>query len=818
MHDLQKSLLEMAKFSPSAMHFPYGWCGHLPFAAWLIRVLAPKIFVELGTHSGNSYFAFCQSVLEACAPTRCFAVDTWQGDEHAGNYDNEIFQQVSTHNQTHYAAFSGLLRMTFDEAAAYFSDNSIELLHIDGLHTYEAVRHDFETWRPKLAPGALVLFHDTNVRERGFGVWRLWEELCRANPEHLEFTHSHGLGVVRLNGVSCPPHLQWLVPHSPEQRFVKEHFSILGAHQMERAETIRLRDVVSDRESQIAVLHRTVEELRSEIFTRDSMVVERDKTLVERDEQILTLYHVIAERENHILWLTSSRSWRMTRPLRISMRVLRALRARPGLPLSLCGALRSKIRQHGWAGFSRRVPFYLRNTKTYLRQFTATSLAADVDQFNAAPPLLREIRLHPDLTTPHDTIDARISVVIPTFNAGSEFSRLLRKLRAQRGVREIEIVVVDSGSTDDTSALARDAGCVVVEISQAEFSHSFARNLGAQNASGEYLLFMVQDAYPIGDYWAYGMLRFLLDHAEDKLAATSCAEYSRSDSDVMYDSLINTHYRFLGCLDHDRIGEYRGQDHLSLRAHGQLSDVSCLISAPIFAQYRYQGDYAEDLDLGIRLIRGGYRVAMLASVKTVHSHNRPAWYYLKRSFVDVVFLVGMFSDFTYPHIQSPAGLLAGIVSVAAHLSDWLPEFDRTAPSCGLHEELDACIRRWRKTGLALRVGDAMRLNDSLLDDYLAGLVRRFSPTSRTHDSNAKDEAQRFQDAFLARLEHFNAFAREVYEDQDASLRTELREAVIKTFCAAAGSALGFVYMDRERLNDDDKRMAETVYHELKAGI
>ena len=98
--------------------------------------------------------------------TKCYSIDTWKGDEHCGQYGEEIFARVNAHHLEHYARISCLLRMTFDDAVTYFADQSIDILHIDGPHRYESVRHDFETWLPKLAPGALVLFHDTNVRER----------------------------------------------------------------------------------------------------------------------------------------------------------------------------------------------------------------------------------------------------------------------------------------------------------------------------------------------------------------------------------------------------------------------------------------------------------------------------------------------------------------------------------------------------------------------------------------------------------------------------------------------------------------------------
>ena len=185
--------LPSASFAPRV--FGLGaWTDHLHFGYDLVAMLQPSLLVELGTDRGESYFAFCQAVAERQTGTRCFALDTWRGDHQTGSYDETTFAEVAAHNAAHYAGFSTLLRASFDEGLQHFAPESIGVLHIDGLHTEEAVRHDFATWLPKVIPGGIVLLHDVAVRTRDFGVWKLWEEL-RAQGRAYTFELGPGLGV-----------------------------------------------------------------------------------------------------------------------------------------------------------------------------------------------------------------------------------------------------------------------------------------------------------------------------------------------------------------------------------------------------------------------------------------------------------------------------------------------------------------------------------------------------------------------------------------------------------------------------------------------
>ena len=114
----------------------------------------------------------------------------------------------------------------FSDHVGGFAAGSIDILHIDGTHTYEAVKEDFESWIDKVSEGGVVLFHDVAVTGRpDYGVWKFWSEL-KADFDCFEFSHCNGLGVLFKGGLGVfPPALQNLEKQELASRLV---FELMG--------------------------------------------------------------------------------------------------------------------------------------------------------------------------------------------------------------------------------------------------------------------------------------------------------------------------------------------------------------------------------------------------------------------------------------------------------------------------------------------------------------------------------------------------------------------------------------------------------------
>ena len=285
------------------------WTQLVPVMYSLFSLLRPRRYVELGVHNGMSFFAACQITEKLGVPAELVAVDSWIGDVHASFHDSSVFDNFHTHLAEHYPS-QYFLRSYFAAALSNFEDGSIDLLHIDGLHTYEAVKDDFETWLPKMSEAGVIIFHDTNEFGRGFGVWRLWEELKKLYPA-FEFSHQHGLGIIFVGREPHP--FANLLRHLSENRrdatLAQTYFEAIGTLLTE----------------QRALVGRQEAEHTQNVTSPDHHSATASPPLDSYlDQQNLAQQYL--ELQGRLNAVVSSTTWRLTAPLRAVLSRLPALR------------------------------------------------------------------------------------------------------------------------------------------------------------------------------------------------------------------------------------------------------------------------------------------------------------------------------------------------------------------------------------------------------------------------------------------------------------------------------------------------------------
>lgn len=164
------------------------WKGHRVFAEWLVADRAPKTVVELGVDYGYSLCVFANAL--KAGEGRVTGIDHFKGDAQTGYRNTKA--GVQTLLRKHGLANVDLIEGDFSDVVQTWT-TPIDILHIDGLHTYDAVKRDYTDWRPHLAEKGVILFHDIHVLDPSYEVNKVFAELT--DGYRLEFTHSAGLGV-----------------------------------------------------------------------------------------------------------------------------------------------------------------------------------------------------------------------------------------------------------------------------------------------------------------------------------------------------------------------------------------------------------------------------------------------------------------------------------------------------------------------------------------------------------------------------------------------------------------------------------------------
>ena len=172
------------------------WVGLGTIAYELVGEFKPKIIVELGSFTGFSTFAMGLALRDIGAPARLYAVDTWQGDPIMGQFGEEVYETfLDNRRKLGLESIVHPLRMTFERAKNEIKER-IDLLHIDGFHSFRAATSDFYMFRPLLSSGALVMFHDVYTYFRGMRLF--WALISRRYPSYL-IPYSHGLGIIQVS-------------------------------------------------------------------------------------------------------------------------------------------------------------------------------------------------------------------------------------------------------------------------------------------------------------------------------------------------------------------------------------------------------------------------------------------------------------------------------------------------------------------------------------------------------------------------------------------------------------------------------------------
>jgi GT2 family glycosyltransferase len=231
-----------------------------------------------------------------------------------------------------------------------------------------------------------------------------------------------------------------------------------------------------------------------------------------------------------------------------------------------------------------------------------------------------------------------ISIILPVKNGATKLRDLLPAIATQRSRDPIEIIAVDSGSTDESVELLHRANATVISIDPRSFNHGLTRNLAAQYTRGSIFVFLNQSTLPADECWLASLIAPF--DRDPSLAGVCGRVLPRMDADLLSARDIarninaSTERIVTEITDWNYYHSLRGE---ALRRFVNFHSLSAAIRAEVFRRIPFrEANFAEDLIWGKEALELGLRIQFEPSSVALHSHNYSVLDTLRRNFDDGV--------------------------------------------------------------------------------------------------------------------------------------------------------------------------------------
>jgi len=226
------------------------------------------------------------------------------------------------------------------------------------------------------------------------------------------------------------------------------------------------------------------------------------------------------------------------------------------------------------------------------------------------------------------------SLVIPTKNGGELFKRVVAELQKQARWENVEFLIVDSGSSDDTVETARAAGATCFTIPPAEFNHGATRDFAISQTSTDRIVLTVQDAIPNDPHMIEKLVAALDDAA---VAGVYGRQIPQPDADVVTARNLNSHFtarlkREVRSLRSPQA--FEAMTPIERYTLCNFDNVCSALRKSIWENDKFgRINFGEDIDWAERVLKRGFKIVYEPAAAVIHSHDRPLSYEYKRTYV-----------------------------------------------------------------------------------------------------------------------------------------------------------------------------------------